>query len=157
MATAFNASGNPNPGDVFTLAFTPSGLGDPFDNVNDWYSAVAKSGLPIAVTNVAMNGGLLTVGDIEVTVSYAGDGSDTYGSIGSAVATAAASGLLSFLYGYNFVGAYPGTVTTLSGSNAGLPGLPTGSSNTLLWIGVGVIALSIGVAMFEGDARRIIS
>lgn len=139
-------NGYPNPGDTFTLAFKPTGLGNPFDNASDWYSAVA--GNPnIQVDNVSFNSNVFGINnEIDVTVTLLADAAAlSYGDIGALFT----GQLNTFLYGYTLIGG-------VTGSASELPNTTTSplDSSKLWWIAAGLIMVGIAFMFVKGEIEH---
>lgn len=138
-----------NPGSQYTIAFQPTGMGNPFDSSNNWYNA--GSLIPqITVNNVNMNGGIFSTNEIDVTFIYDGDGTDTLASIGGDFTNQ----LNSTLWGYQTIGAAAGSGNpTPSSNNTGLgalgndvKNLANTTSSWVWWLAGGILAIGLAFA-----------
>lgn len=143
------------PGKLYTLAFTPTGIGNPLDSSANWYSAA--TGLPIIVQAVKFGGGFVTESEVDVTFVYNGSGSDTGASIAAALAQANHGPL--GVWGYTVLGlsnsakAPVQSETTIKApgdqSKIDLREIPKDlglSSGAFLWMAFGLAALFVIVA-----------
>lgn len=150
--STLSTGGMPNTGDTFTLAFTPTGLGNPFDSSTAWYNAVS-SDLDISVSNVVFNGNIFVNDEIDVTIQWLGSsGSQTYQQIAGDFTNA----LNSMLWGYSFVGVVSGNASSLPSSTStglsnALSGLSSGVTTPVIWIGIGLVMLAVGVYAFKRE------
>lgn len=145
--SVLDASGHPDSGATFTLSFGPTGLGNPFDSANDWFTAGAGNG-NFTVQQVNMGGGFFTTDEIDVVINYNGSsGEMSYQDI----STVFTSALNSLIWGYTLLGVQAGAVTGLPNTNTTPLSSSGGISSTLLYVGLGLLVIAVGFAVFKKE------